>query len=220
MSLILDALRKSDMERSRHKAPDVAAGGGGAAPRGGQRWLLPVIALLAINLAFLVFLLFRPATPAATQDDASNVTATPAAALPAAPIAATPPAVKADVRSLLGETIREAAADRRNAPPVSAAQRTAGADVAAPPGGTAASDAVRDTLPSFSELSASGELTLAPLNLELHVYSERPASRFAFINGQKVAEGDRLNGGGRVTEITRFGVILEHNGRRFALDRD
>ena len=219
MSLILDALRKSDMERSRHKAPDVAAGGGNAAPRSGQRWLLPVIALLAVNLAFLAFLLFRPTSPAPAQNGAAAVT-TAAPALATAPATSAPPPAKADVRSLLGETIREAAAAREDAAQTSPAAPASNSLANAPAGVSPESDVERGTLPSFSELSASGELALAPLRLELHVYSDRPASRFAFINGQKVVEGDRLNGGGKVAEITRFGVILEHNGRRFALDRD
>lgn len=219
MSLILDALRKSDMERSRQKAPDVAASGANPPGRTGKRWLWPVMALLLVNLVFLAYLVLKPSA----QTDAAAPALTIAAAQPAADTTAKPdiPPTKADVRSLLDETIAEAASGRRDP----AAQAAIRPDPAATPSlETSAVNEVtqtrRESLPSFAELASSGALTLAPLSLELHVYSDRQSGRFAFINGQKVVEGSRLNGGGRVSEITRFGVILEHDGQRFVLDRD
>ena len=58
------------------------------------------------------------------------------------------------------------------------------------------------------------------LRLELHVFSNVPAERFAFINSRKYREGDTLQEGPRVDEITRDGVVLDFRGRRFLLPRD
>ncbi len=225
MSLILDALKKSDMERSRHKAPDIAAAGGGAPQQNSPRWLWPVVVLLLLNGAFLTYLLLKPGA----SDDAPvalvstvqektmplTIAQSPVSTVSAA---ATPPTQKADVRSLLDETIREAATQRERAaaaPAASVSKQTTGPQTTAP-----AQFEARESLPSFSDLRASGKISLEKMNLELHVYNDDPKARFAFINGQKTREGDRLNGGGRVVQITRFGVIVEHNGQRFELPRD
>lgn len=70
-------------------------------------------------------------------------------------------------------------------------------------------------LPTADELAAAGG---APaLNLDLHVYSTNPAERMAFINGRKYREGDTLQEGAALRQITKDGVILEMNGRKFLL---
>ena len=60
MSLILDALRKSDVERSRQHAPQIAGAAAAATPRPERRWLLPVLGLLAVNAVLLAWVLLRP----------------------------------------------------------------------------------------------------------------------------------------------------------------
>jgi general secretion pathway protein B len=73
-------------------------------------------------------------------------------------------------------------------------------------------------LPTADEMSAGGGVP--ELRLELHVYSNRPTERFAFINSRKYREGDTLQEGPRVEEITPDGVVLDLRGRRFLLPRE
>ena len=80
MSLILDALRKSDVERSRQQAPQVAATPSAVdEPARGRKILLPVMILLACNILLLLWVLFRPSAAPETIDRPST-----------APVASTP----------------------------------------------------------------------------------------------------------------------------------
>lgn len=74
-------------------------------------------------------------------------------------------------------------------------------------------------LPSAEQLIGSGALNIPILNLDLHVYSDKPAGRFVVINSRKYKEGGQLSEGPTVDSITRDGVILVHNGQRFSLSR-
>jgi general secretion pathway protein B len=53
------------------------------------------------------------------------------------------------------------------------------------------------------------------LRLDVHVFSEQPAERFVFVNMQKYREGERLQEGPQLDEITPDGVILSLGGQRF-----
>jgi general secretion pathway protein B len=87
---------------------------------------------------------------------------------------------------------------------------------APPPSGNAASSGPK--LPTADELAGSGGVPT--LSLDLHVYSTKPAERMAFINAHKYREGDQLQEGPVVRQITPEGVILEMNGRKFLLSRE
>jgi general secretion pathway protein B len=85
---------------------------------------------------------------------------------------------------------------------------------------TAATGAVRDSLPTAEQLMANGSLQGQTLNMDLHVYSTTPAERFVFINMRRHNEGAELPEGGRIEEITPEGVVIDRNGQRFLLTRD
>jgi general secretion pathway protein B len=72
---------------------------------------------------------------------------------------------------------------------------------------------------SIIEARATG-LAVPELTLELHVYSPEPARRFAFINSRKYVEGETLQDGPRVEEITSEGAILSFAGQNFLLPAD
>jgi general secretion pathway protein B len=73
-------------------------------------------------------------------------------------------------------------------------------------------------LPTADELTAAGGVPA--LNLDLHVYSTKPAERMVFINSHKYREGDTLQEGPVVKQITPDGVVLEFRGSQFVLTRD
>ena len=72
----------------------------------------------------------------------------------------------------------------------------------------------------MNEAIVAGNLSVPPLHLDIHVYSPSPAERFVFINMAKYREGERLQEGPAVEEITESGVVMIHQGSRFLLSRE
>jgi general secretion pathway protein B len=77
-----------------------------------------------------------------------------------------------------------------------------------------------EALPTADELLANGQLQMAELHLDIHVYSEDPAERFVFVNMVRHREKSRLAEGPVVQEITPEGVVLDYRGTRFLLPRE
>ena len=210
MSFILDALKKSETERQQQGPSDFANVPSSHESTGAPRWLWVLGLLLAVNLAVLLGVLLR-------NDSAEIVPATAQASSAQQAPAAAPS---------FSERIREA---REKEP----ATRT----VAVPTTEPAAEPAVEKTaavpaqprpqpeftvaaLPTADELIANGQLQMADLHLDIHVYSEKPADRFVFINMVRHREKSRLAEGPVVQEITPEGVILNYQGTRFLLPRE
>ncbi|HZW59901.1 MAG TPA: general secretion pathway protein GspB [Woeseiaceae bacterium] len=209
MSFILDALRKSESERQRRSTPGIADVPEGTRRRGVPRWSWLLGALLAVNAAVLAGLWLRPAprtspapSPTAADADGRSFAALVAAAResqPAPPANGTPAAARQ---------------------PASAAGETPAAAPPADRAGTATAAATDMPMPTFNELRARGTLQLPDLHLDIHVYSDKPAQRFVFVNMQKYREQGRLDEGPLVREITADGVILEFSGTQFLLPRE
>ena len=72
-------------------------------------------------------------------------------------------------------------------------------------------------LPTIDDIGLQGGVP--ELHIDLHVYADSPEGRFVFINKRKYREGETLQEGPRVEEITRNGVVLNQHGRRFILPR-
>jgi general secretion pathway protein B len=193
MSLILEALRKSEAERRRGQAPDLLQADPDApVPR---RAALPPWYWVGVVLAMLVFAWL-----------VHLATAEPQTAAPAAPAARD---------AALAE--RPAATQ-----PLPAVTHLVPAPIAVPaptvaPAPTTAMPAVDGDQPQpLASLSAADRRSLPPLELSMHVWNEDPRQRFAILDGLRVAEGDRV-GDAVVAAITRDGVVLDWNGRKLAL---
>ena len=212
MSFILDALKKSETDRQQQGSAEFASVPTSPATSSVPRWLWVLGILLAINLAVLIGLLFKP-------DTATTPAAAPARAdtnnIPTAMIAA-PPSFEQQV-----------AAAQRNAPEqemgiaideteVRTSTFVKPVLISQNPSAVAAAD----LYPSFQEVQASGSSNLPELHLDIHVYSSEPEDRFVFINMVKLREGSELTEGPQVSEITPEGVVLEHQGQLFLLPRD
>jgi general secretion pathway protein B len=76
----------------------------------------------------------------------------------------------------------------------------------------------RDTLPNADEVAASGGVP--ELHLDLHVYAPSPQQRFIFVNSRKYREGETLQEGPVVEQITADGAVLNYGGNRFKLTSD
>jgi general secretion pathway protein B len=229
MSFILDALRKSDAERQRAATPGLTDVRYAARPARRNIWVPILVAVLAANAVFMGVQWYgrRDAAPAATVPVA---TPAPASAItapaPAVPAAAVPPA---DIRPLAreveaGEPPAEPDIEAEfPGPPVAAAPTAAvvSAPAPAPAPTPAAARPSRilpgNDLPTAEQLMGSGGLNTPILNLDLHVYSSKPADRFVVINSRKYKEGAQLSEGPTVESITSDGVILAMQGRRFTL---
>ena len=234
MSFILDALKKSESDRQRQSGPalfEVKV----APPRTGlPLWAVAVAALLVVNLAIVMWMLWRH--PAARSADAgmADTSAAAPAPRPAPPLPA----------SAMEERQQVAAASA--APPVSlpapAGSPPAAAPVLRPTAGGAAENpddyapaaepaaapllgnrVRRDTVdgvPLYQDVAATPGARIPQLRLDLHVFAPQPQERFVMINMHKLREGDSLPEGVHVDSITPEGAVLSYSGSRFLLTRD
>ncbi len=219
MSFILDALKKSELERQRQNIPGLVDGGIAATRRRWPWWALGLGALLAVNLLVLTVVLLRdsPITavpaPAATPGTATPGTATPADAaghfspLDTGPVYA-PEVPLAAEKSMPAEAHTAARVAPQSAPePTPQASQASQADLAAQD----------EVLPSVGEIDPKSGLP--ELHLDVHVYATRPTERFVYINMRRYKEGSTLQEGPRVERIRRDGVVLDYRGLRFLLPR-
>jgi len=234
MSFILDALRKSENERRLEAAPDIMR----AAPAV-PRERVPLWAILAIGglaAALLAVTLYNvidrgsesvPTSVAAPREQQAPVASepTPAAAaastpqviteLPQEPVPPPPaPAVAAQATPQLRVDVAEQPPDVRREPAEPAPTATPPRGQGAP--GTGARSGDVSGLPTYAAVLGEG-IGVGALQMQLHVHSSVPASRFVVINGSRYLEGDRISENLIVEDIVVEGAILSYRGRRFLL---
>jgi general secretion pathway protein B len=225
MSFILDALKKSEIERQRQTVPGLMDAN--FKPRRSRLpvWAIALGVLLAVNLLVLTVVLWRKSAPVAQAPR-------PAPAIPAQSAAAPPPAAQhfspLDSAPVYAPEIPVTPGDSPAAaePPTARGGSTGGqgnlgthvarhADpVLADPDAES-----QEVLPSISEISLTGAQALPELHLDVHVYSTQPAERFVYINMRKYHQGSTLQEGPVVERIRRDGVVLSYQGLRFILPR-
>jgi general secretion pathway protein B len=219
MSFILDALRKSEIERQRQSGPSMAEFPVAREDRRLPVALVVIGFLLAVNLAVVLFFLLRdgtksppPATaPAATSAAAQATAPRGAQPLPAAPSPLESEALSADEYETEPPAVyyEPPVTEAPGAPDPTLLPRTdAGAGVE--PGVTPAGD-------DFAAIAAA--TGLPQLTVDLHVYATDPAKRAVFINGHRYTRGARMAEGPLVEDITPDGALLSYRGRRFLLPR-
>jgi general secretion pathway protein B len=222
MSFILDALKKSELERQRQTVPGLMDTRLSARRRALPRWAIALGVLLAINLLVLSYVLMRKSTlaPQSAQASSRVKSDAPQSAAPAAapehfsPLDAAP--VYAPEIPVAAQADRPDVVDKRGVP-APAVRPTRQADPLLSNEDTQADN--QEVLPSISELSLSGAQALPDLHLDVHVYGTRAAERFVYINMRKYHEGSALQEGPIVERIRRDGVVLNYQGLRFILPR-
>ena len=80
-------------------------------------------------------------------------------------------------------------------------------------------DKIENEIPLWRELSSETRKTLPQISLDVHVYAEEPEDRFVLVNLQKYREGDILETGSRIEQITPAGMVLTHNGERYRIKK-
>lgn len=217
MSFILDALKKSEIDRQRQSMPGLMD-----APIATRRprlplWAVLLGALLAINMVVLIVVLMRnnapPAAPAKPVETRTTAADKPAAV----PDHFSP----LDSAPVYAPEIPVPAAEEPAAAPRVFAQRSAPRPLRRPDP-VLIDEAPADNeelLPSISELNLTGSQALPELHLDVHVYATKPSDRFVYINMRKYHEGNTLQEGPVLERIRRDGVVLEYQGLRFVLPR-
>lgn len=240
MSFILDALKKSENERQRHRGPSLVDVPARRAVSNRPWWFVALAGLLVLNLiVFLVVMLRDEDPPVAAPQAAQAPAPAPAvqpAPMPAAratPISRPQPDSDPTVRSLAEEAGVMEEGDMEGAvepPPMAeAAEVPPGPRIVSPIEGPTATPARAppsaptrpsdENLPSFNDITASGSAQFPPLHLDIHVFATAPADRFVFINMKKYREGESMSEGPTVERIRRDDVVLNHRGLRFVLPR-
>lgn len=235
MSIILDALKKSQQQRQQQQVPGLHSQPEPvAAPPRRRLWPLLLSLALLLNGAVGLWWLLRAAPPqGAALQTTSPHNSTTGAVPPPAPV----PVVTAP--EVLTPPAPTPATQRVTPPPLALPAPTATAAESGPNTKTDASRQPQPTLPpapaaepGHEGLSADqpadlplyqqlpGELLerLPTLDMSVHVYSTDPASRLVRINNQLLGEGSRIDSC-QLEEITPQGAVLRQGGTRFLLPR-
>jgi general secretion pathway protein B len=221
MSFILDALKKSEAERSRQKGPTLVDIRIAPPRRKLPLWVYVISAVLLANLTVLAVVLLRggdtTATPASTSGQAA---AEPAATLPP------PPAPAASVLAQVSPATTTAGALPEPVliagAPQSAIASTSTASIslddlpAGLPRSPSPAEVPGEALATAQDLIAGG-VALPALQMSLHVYDANPANRYVLLNAVKLHEGETRTDGLKLERITPDGVVLSWQGRRFKL---
>ncbi|KFN49850.1 general secretion pathway protein GspB [Arenimonas composti] len=241
MSLILEALRRSEAERQRGKAPGLFVEQAPPVRPPTRRWpawvWLPsaLVLLLAAGWGWREWSRSgdrgataattgtAPATAAASEAATVGPAAMPTTApVPAAsaipgPPAAAPAPLPAPVPAPPAPT---PALPRTDPVPASPPAAPPPAPVADPAPAAAVAPVDTDAgLLRLAELAPGARAALPPLQLTMHVYSEDPARRFVIVDGRRLGEGGIAGDGLVVEAIRRDGIVLVHDGRRLLLPR-
>jgi general secretion pathway protein B len=193
MSYILDALKKSEAERTRGAVPTLLTPPHTQFRRKVASWIL--LGALAINAALLAAWMYWPA---ATIDTA------PATAAPlstSAPVKASPDASRATVvPEEQSEQNSGTRAMSEHPPPPEVAP-------------TAPITAIDSVAATASPDSASPDISFST-----HVYASDPSMRAVTMDGKRFVEGDTIRPGVRIEEITETGVVLNVSGRSMPVE--
>ena len=200
MSYILDALRKSDQQRRRNAAPTLLTLQPSAVVR--KRPAYVTYGLLAVILigGGVVVGWLRPwqSEPAAVKPvESKPIESKPG---PAAPVASEIAShVKPD--NVLPEA--NSLASGKTAPPP---ERRV--DIAA-------ADAAGETVVEMEKLPTSIREEVSKITISVHAYSNTPGKRLVGIGRRILHEGDYVQPGLKLEEITPDGMILGYKGYRF-----
>ena len=234
MSYILEALKKSEQQREIGRVPGITSVHENTAKSVTGKWLWLIAGILLLNAGLLVFLLWPEPEPDSAAGSVPLPEPVPVQRdRPAvAPVVSRPPALEKPVRHV-PQTARiepvpepqapepvttEAAAKPVLQEPPMAARVLPAAPPVEPPPRPAAVKAGPPALPVWPQIPAHLFQQLnGSLRLDVHVFGDQPQKSFVLINMRKYREGEKLQEGPLLDEITPEGVILSFSGQRFRL---
>ncbi len=224
MSLILEALRKSEAERRRGMAPDVAVELPPALPsrpRTLAAWLLPALVVAALLVLGGWWARHQPSQAAApdvvieSTDPASAMTNPIPAGMPRIESEPAAPDLARGAAPELPAPLVQTPSPATGPPPTPSPTSPAVPAAGVPPERPAPLQSM-PVQPALARRPPAGNISndtsmLPPVKLSMHMWDEAPSRRFVILNGQRMAEGDR-HGPISVIEIERNGVVVESNG--------
>ena len=244
MSYILDALRKSDQQRSRGMTPTLLTAQAAAISTSRpSRLAYASLGVVLLTIGIVIGWL-RP-----WQDENAAPNPAPIASRPepesarssnvALPAPASPPAVPVkagdatQTPSGAPEVATTPARAAKAVPPQHETKRIVTQPPAAPPQKAAAiasdpvepakpasstdgsADAPAQQLPWITELPVDVQRDLPPMQVMAHAYSSRTADRLVGINNKLLHEGDEVAPGLKLEQITSEGMVLSFKGHVF-----
>jgi len=247
MSFILDALKKSEVERQRQAVPGLMDSRPLPPRARFPLWAAALIALLVVNLVIFAVVLTRSGAPATAPVTASQgppataamapagtrppaATSSPAAGMPTNARAPNPAAESEHFSPMdasppvyapeIPPTQDNPGGARRSTRAAASSEGTTRRDARTPdPVLTDSNPSDTEVLPSINEINLADQPALANLHLDVHVYATQPSERFVYINMRKYREGATLAEGPVLERIRRDGVVLNYQGLRFVLPR-
>lgn len=197
MSYILEALKKSEQERHRGRAPDLQALHTAPAQTSHPRRWWPLALALALLLNAGLLLIWRPWETTRPEPAAVPVAST------AAPTSAKP-AVAPPVLQVQTPAPQAAPMSINTTPP--AAKTSAPAASALPQ---------ENHVLALSDLPPDVRRGIPEMSFAVHLYSTRPTERMVSINGKMMKEGQEITTGLKLEQITSDGMIFSYQGYRF-----
>lgn len=197
MSLILDALKKSESERQRERAPGLQSihrPPAHAQPRSRLPWWI-VGGVLAVNVVVLGYWRWQSsaAVPKTAAVEAAPAPEPAAANAPPAASATTAAAPQSDEYTRISPA------------PAGSSRQPAASQIA-----------MQNAAPilEIGELPDDVRNTLPAMTFSFHVYSANPQQRTIIINNRRMREGEEVSAGVQLQQITEDGVVLLHAGHR------
>lgn len=202
MSLILDALKKSEQQRQREKAPGLQSIHQPITPSVARSsrlwWLLSIIGVC--NAAFLAYWFWRQQLPLIPAPRVQSI-AKQEPTTDHAPITnqeqsslAQNPSVRLQPSSQATVTVAPTAEYTRISP--------------APAQNQTAQIPATQRIEEVNELPDDVRNNLPAMTFSFHVYSENPQQRTIIINNRRMREGDEVSAGLQLQQITDDGVVL------------
>lgn len=229
MSYILDAIRKSDLQRSRGAAPTLMTSH--STPQAAKRpatWFYAALAALLLAAGIAIGWLrpwqTQPAAPAPAATPPVTVPALPPlsiapdpprkfereSAIAKAPLPAAPPAV-----AVTATPAPHSAAAASTAPvPTIAVVSPPAPALSAVDKATVDATGEAKTL-NFNELPMAIQQEIPHLAVSVHAYSSEPKKRLVTIDDRMLHEGDTAGPGLKLEQITADGMIFSYKGYRF-----
>lgn len=230
MSYILEALKKSELQRGIGQVPGIGSEHEKPGHRVTGKWLWVATFFLVLNLVLLAVLLWPDySVDSGKGYDTDLVRTDPVIreqTVVSAPPAVVPPPVVPAARSTVPDVVvpvapaPEIAAPEPAAEPVVESQDPAQRITEQVPAVRPEEDtaAEMNSLPVWPQIPGHLFQQLnGGIRLDVHVYSDLPQDRFVLINLQKYHAGDQLQEGPLLDEITPEGVILSYRGQRFRI---
>lgn len=198
MSLILEALKKSEQQRQREKAPNLQSihqPAPIASKKSASPWWLLAVVVVILNLTFFVYWFWRE------QNNAAPLAHTTPTNTKPEPSTQTDSATPSGALTQNADTVQNSETAARSQPEFT--QISPRGTVSQP----VASEALQRVY-EVNELPESVRNNLPAMTFSFHVYSENPEQRTIIINDRRIREGEDVSSGLRLEAITQDGVIL------------